>query len=70
MTGEHSFKSDGQVKATFAKISEERDGNVKDLYITEIRTPKCVMYLPSHTEDKFNNLVEQIKKNKVEILVE
>ena len=71
--GGWSQKGGGKVTATvtirFAKACEDTtdDDDVRDLYVTEIITPEYVMYLPTYTEGKFDNLVEQIRRDEVEI---
>ena len=52
----------------FAKDSEDMtEDNVRELYVTEVSTPDGILYLPSYTEDKFDNLLDQLKEGEAEI---
>ena len=41
--------------------------DVRELFVTEVTTPDYILYLPTYTEDKFDNLVEQIFEEEAEI---
>ena len=50
-----------KVGFTFAK----ENGETETLYVTEVSAPDYVMYLPSYTPDKFDNLVNQLEEGKI-----
>lgn len=53
----------GHVKVE-VKFSKEESDKVETIYLTEVVTPNYVIYLPTYTKNKFDNLVNQINNNK------
>ena len=60
------------IKINFALTPVEGESttegeDVRELFVTEVITPDYILYLPTYTEGKFDNLVEQIFEEEAEI---